>query len=229
MNSRLTSHATGTRQANRPPVRAILWRWRWVGVALVCAVIVQTSLSSLAAAEVETHSMVIANKDIYAGQLITEGDVTTIETATDIPGTFSHTEEVVGQHLIAPLSADSPILASHILTDTLVQSARPGHVIAAVPIADTGGLSLLSVGARIDLYAPAPKYAEPGQPNTEAELVASDIVIVGLSTEEGQSTFLSEIPDKTVYFLEIPDSEASLILGIGASTPLIAVLSSTAS
>lgn len=199
-------------------VRAFAWRWRLVGIAIVVAMAFSSILAAIEA-NTASYPIVVASRDLAAGTPLEESDVDIVTIKDHLPGVATSPELAIGSPLVTSITAGSPILERNILNDDLVTNPSPGHVISAVELADDGGLDLLHPGARVDLYAAPDEYDE----SSEAELVVRAVRVVGITKNQGKSTIFSEVDDKRVYFLEIPDSEVSLLLGFGARSPLHAV------
>lgn len=207
----------------RWPIRAAMWRWRWViltGALVMCG---QTVITVFAPEAEATRNVVVAAHDLTAGHVLTEEDVTLkrIPTSLSPPGTPSHVDRVTGKSIVAPVPAGAPILSSQILDEKFINAAPHGTKILPIAIADTGGTELLQVGSYVDLYAPPDEEAE----SSEAVLAASEALIVGKATTPGESSILHESEPKTVFYLAIPDKTVSIILGISSRTQFHAVLS----
>ncbi|MDO5025086.1 MAG: SAF domain-containing protein [Trueperella sp.] len=214
-------HSTRLHQAGR--WRAVLWRWRWVGYALVILGVFQAIVSALAATHPAQLEIVVAARDLSAGQELTARDLKLISVPASAapPQYLPQIDDALAQHVVAAIPAGAPILRGQLLGDEFLASAPPGTVIAAVPLADTGGLQLLQVGNQVDLYAPPDEFSS----SATATLVAAGISIVGAYTEPGQSTLLTEQPGTAVFYLALPDFYVADIVGQAALAPLHAVLS----
>lgn len=204
-------------------VRALLWRWRWVGYALLLIGLFQAIVSALAALHPAEVAVVVAAQDLSAGQELQENDlkIVSLPKSAAPPQYLTQLDDALTQHVVAAIPAGAPILRGQLLGDEFLSRAPPGTVVAAVPLADTGGLSLLQVGSQVDLYAPPDEFSQPAT----ATLVAAGVPIVGAYTEPAKSTLLTEQPGVAVFYLALKDYYVADIVGQAARAPLHAVLS----
>lgn len=204
-------------------LRALFWRWRWVLVVIALGVTAQSILSVVAGEREATTAVVVADSELSSGQILTEGDLTihSLPHSAVPPGAVTDISDAVGKPIVAPLPAGAPILQPHLIDQDFLSAAPQGTSIVAVTLADDGGLGLLEVGSRIDLYAPPDEFAE----TPEATLVVEGALIVGMAVEPGSSNLLSDVADKRIFHVAIPNKTTSLVIGIGARTPFHAVLS----
>lgn len=200
--------------------RAFLWRWRYVACAIGVVFVLNTILSALATEE-EHHPAVVAVRDLPAGTYVTEADLTVIDFPMSLDGVATSADDLVGVALIAPVTEGAVIPLSNAMNEEFLHKPRDGHVITAVELANTGGLDLLTTGTYVDVYATPPDHSG----STEATLVARNVRVAGIAVARDQSTIFSDVSDKKVFFLEVRNSDISVFLGIGARTPLHAVLS----
>ncbi|MGV9182994.1 SAF domain-containing protein [Arcanobacterium canis] len=205
------------RSAN--PIRAALWRWRFVLLAAVFAITVQSVITAAGGAAPKTIDVVVAARDIESGQLAHKADLTFARIPHELAGPLAtSTEEIVGKHLVAPIPKGAPVLREQVLDSQFTKNARPGSVVAAVPLLDSG--DLLSVGTRVNLYAPPAQFEK----DPAAQRIAHDAVIVGKSVKTHQATLFSKVDNATMFYVSISPEEARVVLGLGARTPLTAVL-----
>ncbi|QOR45407.1 SAF domain-containing protein [Trueperella pecoris] len=199
--------------------RALLWRWRWVGVAILVILVIQ-ALAPVKP-EVPRYAIVVATKDIAGGSLIGKGDVEIWTSTEDIPGAAHELEAVIGEHAVAPLVAGAPVQSSNLLNSEFLRSRHDGSVIAALPIADAGGLAMVQPGVRIDLYAPPGEFSE----TQSATFLARDVLVAGIATTKGTSSFLGSTSDTRVFYVAVPKPAIEKVLGVAAKSPVHAVLS----
>ncbi|MDP9801174.1 hypothetical protein J2S49_001250 [Arcanobacterium wilhelmae] len=200
-------------------MRAALWRWRYVLLAVVLAIGAQSAVTAVSGEGPQTVRVVVAARDITAGQVASSKDLAFAE----VPPSFAEKlvtdlKVVEGKHLVAPVPQGAPVLREQVLDSGFTKNAPPGSVIAAVPLVDSG--DLLEVGAQVSLYAPASDLEKDPQ----ARLVAQKATIVGKAVKNSGSTFFTKVDNTTVFYLSISKEEARVVLGIGARTPLTAVL-----
>ncbi|USR79239.1 SAF domain-containing protein [Arcanobacterium pinnipediorum] len=207
--------------------RATLWRWRWVTILVFTTLIAHNVLSTITLTNQPRYPAVVASADLPAGHELSADDVETNLVHDLLPDMATDPADLVGFHLLTPVSSGAAIGKNQVLSPEVLAKPRPGFVIAPVLLADTGGLSMLQTGSYIDLFAPAPDSF--GEGSGEAELIARHIRVAGVAQSTGESTFFRDMPDTMRFFLEIPDSTVKVILGAGTRTPLLAVLSHTPS
>lgn len=212
-----------SRTLSATSLRALFWRWRWVLVAIAVGVLAQSVLSVFAGERETTTAVVVADSELSSGQILTEAELGMLSLPQSAvpPGAVTDIADAIGKPIVAPLPSGAPILRPHLIDQDFLSTAPEGTSIVAVTLADDGGLGLLEVGSRIDLYAPPDEFAE----TPEATLVVEGALIVGMAVEPGSSNLLSDVADKRIFYVAIPNKTTSLIIGIGARTPFHAVLS----
>lgn len=215
----MSPHPQRRRLPNSQALRAIAWRWRFVFLGLVAAFVLNSIMSTIGTKE--QHTILVATRDIPAGTYVERSHITEVIVGDHLAGLASLPEQIVGHALIAPVEEGAPLPLSNIINEDFLSKPRDGYVITAVELADTGGLDILQVGSIIDVYAGPGEYSD----ESEARLIATNIRVAGIVTNRDQSAIFSDVADKKVFFLEIPDSAVSVFFGIGARTPLHAVLS----
>jgi Flp pilus assembly protein CpaB len=134
--------------------RRVLRRRRLIAVTLI-GVAVASSLRALAPPAPETTAVLVAARDLPAGQAIAAGDL--VEVAVP-PGVVPEgvAGDPVGRLLAAPLRRGEPVTDVRLVGAELT-AATPDTVALPVRLSDAGQASLLSVGDRIDLVATDPQ------------------------------------------------------------------------
>lgn len=191
---------------------------------MLVAVAIHTIASAAREQVPEEMQIVVAARAIESGKLLDEDDVTVASIPQPESGQVApfsaDPHDFIGKHAVAAVPEGGPLYREQLLDETLLDLAPEGTVITAVPIADNGALEIMTVGSRIQLYAPPDEFAE----DQGAQLVADDVLVVGKAVESGASTFLSDVDDTIVFHVAIPRSIATLVIGIGARAPFHAVL-----
>lgn len=193
--------------------RAALWRWRRLIAATFVTLAVAFALATTSTS-VESMRVPVAERDLPAGHVLTEGDLKLARSpGSDLP--VASIEDLVDGTLAVSLPAGTPVTESMLMGEGLAGGAPADHTVVAVPVSTPPELT--PVGSTVDLYAP------PGEGEAEAVLVASSAVVVSIDDIES-SAISTNMLDITKLYLVIKDSDAKLILGISAQTPLLAVV-----
>ena len=194
-------------------LRAALWRWRRLIAATLVTLAVAMALATTSAGVPPSH-IPVAARDLPAGHVLTSDDLKLARVpASDLPP--AELEDLVGGTLAVGLPPGTPVTNSMLMGEGLVASAPEGYTVISVPVSTPAELT--PVGSTVDLYAP------PGEGDREAVLVADGAVVVSVKRVDAQS-FTSTMPDVTKLYLVVNESAATLVLGISAQTPLLAVM-----
>jgi Flp pilus assembly protein CpaB len=166
-----------TRTARRVR-RAVLRRRRLVAAVLV-AVAVATGVRAAAGPPPPTVPVPTAARDLPAGTVLTEADVTTVEFAEgtapdDLAG------DVTGRVLAAPVRRGEPVTDVRLVGPALARSHPEGTALPVrLPDAEMAGL--LRVGDVIDLIATDPQAGT-------AIVVADDVPVLALPPADDAAT-----------------------------------------
>lgn len=151
-------------------VRALRWRRRPLA-ALAAALSVLCGLLALQPADGAGIPVVTAARDLPGGTVLAESDLQVVRLPPEAAPAAALTDigSAVGR------SINTPVTRLSVITEATVSSgqslARPGFVVAAVPLADAALATLLRPGARIDVI---------GQTSDKAGVLASDVRVVAL-------------------------------------------------
>jgi pilus assembly protein CpaB len=126
---------------------------RLIGAALV-TVALALVVSKLAPKPAATTAIVVAARDLPAGEVLTAADLRTVDmpAATLPSGVATDVGAVVGSQLSGPLRRHEPLTDVR-LNDGLLRPPAPGLVSAPVRLADSQAAVLLRPGQRIDVLA----------------------------------------------------------------------------
>ena len=143
-----SSRSGGRLAAQRPSL--LLWRHRHLVVAVCLGTAVLVALSVLRPGPEQGQQALIAARQISAGALITEKDVSTVELpASALPQSgLASREQVVGTRAAIALEAGT-VLTVSMTSGNMVQQLGPDERIVQVPI-DVGA-ELARPGARVDI------------------------------------------------------------------------------
>ncbi|WP_435768446.1 SAF domain-containing protein [Nocardioides sp. SYSU DS0651] len=135
--------------------RRLLRRRRLIAAALV-AVAVAAALHTVAPPPPETRTILVAARDLPAGEAITADD---LAEARLPPGVVPRglAREPVGRLLAAPLRRGEPVTDVRLVGSGLAEAGTAGTVAVPVRLSDAGQAALLGVGDRIDLVATDPQ------------------------------------------------------------------------
>ncbi|MCI6574050.1 MAG: SAF domain-containing protein [Arcanobacterium sp.] len=225
------SHSAAQHRAiRRPsPVRALMWRWRWVLVALVVALVLQSVLFTMGLSHKPMNEVVVAAHDLSTGTTLSRSELRLKNLPAEaIPsGTVSSLDAVLGRTLVAPLPAGAPIISRQLLTSDFTAAAPQGTVITAVTLDNPATAAILRPGDRIQLYSPPADVgvasADKASKSEARQLTASAIVMSTPSNTQDKG-ILGDTRNKDAIFVAIPESDASLVIGLGAKASLHAVI-----
>ncbi len=127
----------------------------------------------------------VAAADLPAGSTLEPADLAVAQVPAGVlpAGTGAEPGAFLGQVLAAPMARGEP-LSGHRLT-SLPQWALPaGTFPMPLRFADAGATALLAAGQRVDILAAAGPGLEGGEPFASAEIVASDVLVLGVLADE---------------------------------------------
>lgn len=203
--------------SSRPPMRAVLWRWRRLITAALLALCLALVVSAIGSSgRVLPTELLVAASDLPAGHRLTEDDVRKIPAPAGVVPEDQAIDMASGQRLSISLPEGTPITQSMLIGPTLVDGLPEGTVI--VPVYLSTPAELTPAGSKVDLWS----SDETGT----AILAATDATILAFSEVDASSGFLSTGDNLTYAYVAIDAEQATLVLGISARTPLLAVLHS---
>ncbi len=192
--------------------RALLARRRPLA-ALAAALAVLAGLQAAADPPPELTPVVTAARDLPAGSVLAEHDLTLTAYAPDsVPDGTVTAAAATGRTTTGPVRRGEPLTDARLLDGSLLEG-YPGAVAAPVRIADPGSVSLLRIGDRVDVVA-----ADP-QGRREAELVAAGAPVVALPRAEE-----SVLASGGLVVLAVSDTTALRLAGASVSSQLSVVL-----
>lgn len=205
------------------PVRAFIWRWKYVALALMFATATHTLISVIKDEGIGNIPVLVAKNEITIGDTFTPANTITKYFPKDaIPdNSLTSVAKINGKSASTTIPRGLPITSHQILDEKYLANAPAGMVITSVKLQDNISTQLLQPGNKIELYAPAAAKGEP------AKLVASNAIVVGKPANATKSSFFSQTPETTTLYIAIRKIDANLILGIQANTPLQAVIMKT--
>jgi Flp pilus assembly protein CpaB len=153
-------------------LRALRWHRRWFA-AVFAAVAVLAVLNTFSGAEASGAPAVVAARSIPGGTLVVAGDLRLVRLPPSMlpDGAFSDPAAVIGHTVVIPVPERSVLTPA-----TLLESGdlvAVGRVALPVRFAEAAALSLLHVGAHIDVLGAAANGSDYG-------VVASDVLVVAI-------------------------------------------------
>ncbi|WP_134767053.1 SAF domain-containing protein [Nocardioides sp. 1609] len=150
--------------------RALLRRRRPLA-ALLAAVAVAAGLAATRAEPPPAVTVTVAARDLPAGEVVHERDLTTVELPADaVPAGLA--AAATGRVLAAPVSRGEPLTEVR-LVGAGMTAGRPDLVAVPVRLPDAGAVALLRVGDVVDLVAADPQAGT-------ASTVAPDATVLAL-------------------------------------------------
>jgi pilus assembly protein CpaB len=162
-------------------------RYRRLIRAGAVAVVITIVISRLAPNPAVTSTVVVAARDLPAGEVLTAADLRTIglPPATVPVGAVTDLVVVVGSQLSGPLRRGESLTDVR-LNDGVLRRPAPGLVSTPVRLADSQAALLLVPGQRIDVLAASTATDAGGTAGasaaavTAAAVVAADVMVVAI-------------------------------------------------
>lgn len=174
-------------QAARAVRRAVLRRRRLLA-AVLTAVAVTAGLAATTAPPPATVPVLVATRDLPAGEVLDAHDLATVDFAPDSVPT-GVAAEPTGRVLAAPVSRGEALTDVR-LVGAAMTAGRPDLRAVPVRLPDAGAVALLEVGDVIDLVAADPQAGT-------AETVATDVVVLTIPAAD-EATGPTGLPGRLV-------------------------------
>lgn len=181
-------------------VRRHVLRRRRLLAAVLAAVAVGSGLAATSEPSPPTVAVVVASRDLPAGELLGPDDLTTVAFA---PGTAPGglAPDVDGRVLAAPLTRGQPV-TEVALVGPAMTGDRPDLRATPVRLPDAGAVALLRVGDEVDLVATDPQAGE-------TTTVVRSAVVLGLPAAD-EATGPTGLPGRLVV-LGVTDDEVGRV------------------
>ncbi|GAA1548232.1 SAF domain-containing protein [Nocardioides humi] len=137
-------------------VRRRLLRRRRLIAALLLGVGAAVAVRSLAPPPPATAAVLVAARDLPAGQALARGDLVTVRVPPDVVPDGA-ADDPVGRRLAAPLRAGEPVTDVRLVGPDLGTAQPAGTVTVPVRLSDAGQVALLTPGDRITLLGTDPQ------------------------------------------------------------------------
>lgn len=201
--------------SDRPPLRAIVWRWRHLIIATALAAIAALTIQALGRTAGTTATIYVAAADLPAGHELDSDDLVGRPAPEGLIPSSVTPKEAEGSRLAIGLPEGSPLTSAHLVGPSLADHAPDGTVVIPIQLASPPDLT--PVGATVELWA------APSDELAEARRLASGATIMAFAPGSGSSAFRSQ-SDVTRAYVAVSPREARLVLGISARAPVLAVL-----
>jgi pilus assembly protein CpaB len=192
---------------------------RLIGAALVTLALALV-VSKLAPKPAATTAIVVAARDLPAGEVLTAADLRIVDMppATLPSGVATDVGAVVGSQLAGPLRRHEPLTDVR-LNDGLLRQPAPGLVSAPVRLADSQAALLLRPGQRIDVLAAS--TAVPG----DVGAAGGSAPAVGAATDGAASVVAANVMVVAIPVVAAPPgtvSDASGDVGVEGTLVVLA-------
>lgn len=205
-------------------LRVVLWRLRFLLVALCLAVSVEAVVTAIAPPASKHMEVIVAARDISAGKVVSASDFQTVQVDMNtLPSdVYTNQNSLNGLTLAVSVPAGMPIWPAMLVSESLVEKAPAGTSVATIDIADDTEASLLQAGRRVSILAPPGTLRNSGL--AEAETLSEGAIILALESSANNSSGLggafSVTKPRRKIHLAINSKDANLVIGVAASTPL---------
>jgi pilus assembly protein CpaB len=169
------------------------------------------------AGEMATEPVVVADRDIPLGTVLSVEDVRTVQwPAGALPDGFSRSaSEVVGRGLLGPVRRNEPILSSKLARPEagggLSINIPEGHRALAYRVNDVVGVQgFIRPGHRVDVFVTAGPEAGTGQPTTKLLLQNIEVAATGTTIEPNPQGEPEAVPTVTLHLT--PDQAEELTM-----------------
>lgn len=175
---------------SRPPLllglRILAWRLRRPAVAVVVVLAACLVARQAAPPPAETTDVVVAARDLTAGQVLAAEDLRAVRLPADLvpAGTVGRVPALEGRWAVVDIPAGLPLVDGVLDADRFGIRAPAGTVAVPIRLADAAVAALLRPGDRIDLVAPSGVSPEPGEQAPGATVLARAAVVLEVTREE---------------------------------------------
>lgn len=175
-------------------------------------------VSVVSPAQPPTQTVVIASREIPAGQTITTDHLRTVQLPeADLPdGHITDPALTIGKMAIATIPVKAVVTKHGVFTAGELNAAD-GKAIMPLRLAEEGLQDLLRVGAHIDLIG-------FGSANGEAKVIATQIRIAAIPLDTQSTGFGSTAEKGTLVLVEVTPDEAAVITTATLSSKLSVIL-----
>ena len=203
--------------------RELLALYRRPLAACLAALSVACALSALAPEHVPTRTVVVAARDLPAGQAIAASDLALRVLASEaLPSDVaSDAGEVVGGRLAVPLRSGSPVALASLVGPGLLTGTPPGTVAVPVRPSDAETVSLLSPGQLVDVVLSTGNgYEQP----VESAVIASALPVLWTGDTASDDGWLGGESPAGMVVLAASTAESAVLAGAASRGRIFLVL-----
>ncbi|MBK5217040.1 MAG: pilus assembly protein CpaB [Propionibacteriales bacterium] len=158
----------------RQPLRRFMFRRRRPLAALLVFLALLSALGALRP-QVSGDSVVVASRDLVAGDNLLAADLTTISwTGGDAPGgSSSSIADFLGETVASPVRKGEPLTDVRVLGPGLLDGYGPSTVVTTIRIADSAALTGLRSGDAVALIGTDPETAAASVISRDVHLLST--------------------------------------------------------
>lgn len=190
-------------------IRAILWRMRFILVAMTVCAIVAGILEGLSEMSPATRPVLVTAEALPAGIELSASNIKVANVAVALipEGVLTDASTALDKVLVTALPRGMPIAASSLLSNDFLKSAPPGYAIVAISLASEGTQTLAEPGSTVALYATSTETSE--QKTTP---LVSRAIIMGVGAEESGGSMISSNEKAQTFYVAVPNSDVGHVL-----------------
>lgn len=188
-----------------------------VGLLVIAAVLAASDPGGSAARE-PTVDVLVASRNLAAGNLLAAGDVVArpwpVRLVPD--GTLTGGDDPVGRLLAGAIRAGEAVTDVRLLGPGLIDALDPGLRAVPVRLTDAGVGALLRAGDRIDLYAISTGV---GASDDESTLVAAYALVLAVPAQQDRA-----VPEGGIIVVAVPNTTAVTLVDAAYTRSIAATL-----
>lgn len=191
--------------------------------ACLAALSVACALSALAPKHTPTRTVVVAARDLPAGQAIAASDLALRELASEAlpPDVAADAGQVVGGRLAVPLRSGSPVALASLVGPGLLTGAPPGTVAVPVRPSDAETVSLIAPGQLVDVVLSTGNgYEQP----VESAVIASALPVLWTGDTASGGGWLGAESSPGMVVLAASAAESAVLAGAASRGRIFLVL-----
>jgi pilus assembly protein CpaB len=209
-------------------IRIGVRRYRRLLRAGVIAVGLAIAISRLAPNPAVTSAVVVAARDLPAGEVLTAADLRTIglPPATVPNGVVTDLTAVVGSQLSGPLRRNEQLTDVR-LNDGVLRRPAPGLVSTPVRLADSQAAQLLVPGQRIDVLAASTAISDGAAVGGPAPDGSSGPTVAGAAAITAAAVVAANVMVVAIPIASAPAGAATAAGDVGVEGTLVVLATST--
>ena len=209
-------------------IRIGVRRYRRLLRAGVIAVGLAIAISRLAPNPAVTSAVVVAARDLPAGEVLTAADLRTIglPPATVPNGVVTDLTAVVGSQLSGPLRRNEQLTDVR-LNDGVLRRPAPGLVSTPVRLADSQAAQLLVPGQRIDVLAASTAISDGAAVGGAAPDGSSGPTVAGAAAITAAAVVAANVMVVAIPIASAPAGAATAAGDVGVEGTLVVLATST--